>query len=123
MFYLIFIIEPTSAFPRHHGEEIRSSGDACTTIIAHVEPPCLSHFAGNASLSRPTLSNAIEYLNSVIPKSTKKRKVFPTDNSATKIVYLAIQEASKKWTMPIRNWKPALNRFMIEFKDRLIDYI
>ncbi|MFT5594893.1 MAG: putative transposase, partial [Oceanicoccus sp.] len=28
-----------------------------------------------------------------------------------------------KWTMPIRNWKPALNRFMIEFEDRLKDYI
>jgi len=36
---------------------------------------------------------------------------------------LAIQQASKKWTMPIRNWKMALNRFMIEFEDRLIDYI
>jgi len=36
---------------------------------------------------------------------------------------LAVQEASKKWTMPIRNWKPALNRFMIEFEDRLADYI
>jgi len=37
-----------------------------------------------------------------------------------KVVYLAVQEASKKWTMPIRNWKPALNRFMIEFEDHLI---
>jgi len=33
------------------------------------------------------------------------------------------QEASKKWTMPIRDWKPALNRFMIEFEERLTDYI
>lgn len=39
-----------------------------------------------------------------------------------KVVYLAIQSASKKWTMPIRNWKPALNRFMIDFGDRLSDY-
>jgi len=38
-------------------------------------------------------------------------------------VYLAIQQASKKWTMPIRNWKAALNRFMIEFEGRLIDYV
>ena len=68
-------------------------------------------------------TNAIESLNSVIRKSTKKRKVFPTDDSAIKIVHLAIQEASKRWTMPIRNWKPALNRFMIEFEDRLIEYI
>ncbi len=68
-------------------------------------------------------TNAIESLNSVIRKSTKKRKVFPTDDSAIKVVYLAIQEASKRWTMPIQNWKPALNRFMIEFEDRLIEYI
>lgn len=68
-------------------------------------------------------TNAIESLNSVIRKATKKRKVFPTDESALKVVYLAIRQASEKWTMPIRNWKPALNRFMIEFEDRLKDYI
>ncbi len=68
-------------------------------------------------------TNAIESLNSVIRKAITKRKLFPTDNSAMKVVYLAVQEASKKWTMPIRNWKPALNRFMIEFEDRLADYI
>jgi len=68
-------------------------------------------------------TNAIESLNSVIRKATKKRKLFPTDDSARKVVYLAIQQASKKWTMPIRNWKPALNRFIIEFEERLTDYI
>jgi transposase-like protein len=68
-------------------------------------------------------TNAIESLNSVIRKATKKRKLFPTDDSAKKVIYLAIREASKKWTMPIRNWKPALNRFIIEFEDRLTDYI
>ena len=68
-------------------------------------------------------TNAIESLNSVIRKSIKKRKLFPTDDSAKKVVYLAIQEASKKWTMPIRSWKSALNRFMIEFEDRLVDYV
>lgn len=67
-------------------------------------------------------TNAIESLNSVIRKATKQRKLFPTDDSAMKVVYLAIQAASKKWTMPIRNWKSALNRFMIEFGDRLADY-
>lgn len=68
-------------------------------------------------------TNAIESLNSVIRKAIKKRKLFPTDDSAKKVIYLAIQNASKKWTMPIRDWKPALNRFMIEFEDRLTDYI
>ena len=68
-------------------------------------------------------TNAIESLNSVIRKAIKKRKLFPTDNSAKKVIYLAIQDASKRWTMPIRNWKLALNRFMIEFEDRLVDYV
>lgn len=64
-------------------------------------------------------TNAIESLNSVIRKATKQRKLFPTDESALKVVFLAIQQASKKWSMPIRNWKPALNRFIIDFGDRL----
>ena len=68
-------------------------------------------------------TNAIESLNSVIRKVIKKRKLFPTDDSAKKVVFLAVQDASKKWTMPIRNWKLALNRFMIEFEDRLSDFL
>jgi transposase-like protein len=68
-------------------------------------------------------TNAIESLNSVIRKVIKKRKLFPTDDSAMKVIYLAVQQASKKWTMPIHNWKPAMNRFMIEFEDRLAEYI
>jgi len=68
-------------------------------------------------------TNAIESVNSVIRKAVKKRKVFPNDDSARKVVYMAIQDASKKWTMPIRNWKAALNRFMIEFDERLQNYL
>lgn len=64
-------------------------------------------------------TNAIESLNSVIRKAIKNRKLFPNDESALKVVYLAIEAASKKWTMPIRNWHAALNRFMIEFPDRM----
>ena len=40
-----------------------------------------------------------------------------------KAIYLAIQEASKNWTMPIRNWKDALNRFMILYEDRMAEFI
>ena len=68
-------------------------------------------------------TNAIESLNSVIRKSVKTRKVFPSDDAALKVVYLAIQAASKKWTMPIRDWKPALNRFIIEFEEQLAPHI
>ena len=68
-------------------------------------------------------TNAIESLNSVIRKATRQRKVFPTEKSALKVVYLAIMDASKKWTMPIRNWKPALNRFTILFGERVTAYL
>jgi putative transposase len=67
-------------------------------------------------------TNAIESLNSVIRKATKRRKLFPNDEAAMKVVYLAVQDAAKKWTMPIRNWKAAMNRFMIEFGDRIGDH-
>lgn len=68
-------------------------------------------------------TNAIESLNSVIKKAIKKRKLFPHDDSAKKVVYLATQEASKNWTMPIRNWRSALNHFMIVFETRLSDHV
>lgn len=68
-------------------------------------------------------TNAIESLNSVIRKAIKKRKLFPSDDAAKKVVYLAIMAASKKWTMPIHNWKMAMNRFIIQFEDRLVDFI
>lgn len=68
-------------------------------------------------------TNAIESLNSVVRKAIRKRKLFPSDDSARKVVYLAILDASKKWTMPIRNWKAAMNRFMIDFEDRLKDFV
>ncbi len=64
-------------------------------------------------------TNAIESLNSVIRKAINNRKIFPHDQSALKAVYLAINAAAKRWTLPIRNWKPALNRFMIEFENRM----
>ncbi|ENG1469963.1 transposase, partial [Yersinia enterocolitica] len=64
-------------------------------------------------------TNAIESLNSVIRQAIKKRKVFPTDDSVKKVIYLAIKDASKKWSMPIKNWRLAMSRFIIEFGDRL----
>ena len=64
-------------------------------------------------------TNAIESLNSVIRKAIQNRKVFPHDQAALKVVYLAIHAAAKKWSMPIHNWKGALNRFMIEFPERM----
>lgn len=68
-------------------------------------------------------TNAIESLNSVIRHAIKKRKLFPTDDSVKKVIYLAIMSASKKWTMPIQNWKAAMSRFSILFEDRMVGYI
>lgn len=68
-------------------------------------------------------TNAIESLNSVIRKATRKRKVFPSDDSALKVVFLATQAAAKKWTMPIQNWRQAMNRFAIEFEEQLAPYL
>lgn len=64
-------------------------------------------------------TNAIESLNSVIRKAIKNRKIFPHDDSAKKAIWLAIQSASKKWTMPLHHWNVALNRFMMEYQGRL----
>lgn len=68
-------------------------------------------------------TNAIESLNSVLRAAIKKRKVFPTDDSVRKVIYLAIKDASKKWSMPIQNWRLAMSRFIIEFGDRLSDHL
>jgi putative transposase len=64
-------------------------------------------------------TNAIESVNSVIRKFTRNRKQYPNEESALKLVYMAIHEASKKWTLPIPKWREALNYFAIIFEDRM----
>jgi putative transposase len=64
-------------------------------------------------------TNAIESVNSVIRKFTRNRKIYPNADSALKIVYMAIQEAAKRWTMPVRKWKESLNHFAILYEDRM----
>ena len=67
-------------------------------------------------------TNAIESVNMSLRKITKNRGSFPTDDSLIKLFYLALMNISKKWTMPLRDWKAALNRFTIQFEDRMIGY-
>lgn len=64
-------------------------------------------------------TNAIESVNMSLRKVTRNHRIFPSDEAAFKVVYLALQNIAKKWTMPIHNWKPALNCFAIEFAGRL----
>ncbi len=67
-------------------------------------------------------TNAIESLNYQLRKVTKNRLLFPTDDAIFKILYLAIRNASEKWTMPIRNWGQALNQFAIEFGNERVPF-
>lgn len=64
-------------------------------------------------------TNAIEAINRQIRKIIKNKGVFPNDDAVKKSIYLALKNAQKKWTMPIRNWPQALNQFAILFADRV----
>jgi putative transposase len=64
-------------------------------------------------------TNAIESINMSLRKVIKTRSSFPTDDAVMKLFYLALNNISKKWSMPIRDWKAALNRFAIQFEDRM----
>ncbi|KZE27741.1 IS256 family transposase [Crenobacter luteus] len=64
-------------------------------------------------------TNAIESVNMSLRKLTKNRGSFPSDEALLKLFYLALRNISKKWTMPIRDWKAALTRFTIQFGERI----
>ena len=64
-------------------------------------------------------TNAIESLNMTIRKILKTRASFPNDDALRKLLFLGLQNASKKWTMPIRDWVSAVNQFLILYGDRV----
>lgn len=64
-------------------------------------------------------TNAIESMNMILRKITKIRGSFPTDQAVFKLFYLALNNISQKWTMPIQNWKAVLNRFTLQFEERM----
>ena len=63
-------------------------------------------------------TNAIESLNGVIRSRIKTKRILGSDESALKMVWIAVAQASKKWTMPISNWHTALNYFYVKYSDR-----
>ena len=65
-------------------------------------------------------TNAIESLNFTLRKGRQNRTAFPDDETSYKIMYLAINNLTKKWTLPIRNWGTAINQLSIMFGDRVI---
>lgn len=64
-------------------------------------------------------TNAIESVNMSLRKLTKNRGSFPSDEALIKLFFLALRNISKKWTLPIRDWKAALTRFTIQFGERI----
>lgn len=66
-------------------------------------------------------TNSIEAVHRQFRKLTKTKGGFPNENSLLKLLYLGIQNASKKWTMPIQNWNLALSQLSIFFEGRLDD--
>ena len=65
-------------------------------------------------------TNVIESLNFSLRKITKTRAAFPTEDAALKLLYLGLQNAAKKWTMPIQNWSLAMNQMAILFEGRML---
>ena len=66
-------------------------------------------------------TNAIESLNSTYRKLNRQRSVFPSAQALQKALYLATLEATKKWTMPIRNWGQVYGELSVMYEDRLAD--
>ena len=64
-------------------------------------------------------TNAIESLNSTYRKLNRQRSVFPSDQALLKALYLATFEATKKWTMPIRNWGKVYGEMAIMYEGRM----
>ena len=64
-------------------------------------------------------TNAIEALNAQLTKVTKKRGAFPTPEAVRKVLYLAIDRASQRWTRPVQDWTGALNHLSIVFEGRV----
>jgi putative transposase len=68
-------------------------------------------------------TNSIESINRSLRKIIKNRTIFPNDNSAFKLVYMALKNISRKWTMPIHDWKSAINQFVIIFGHRFESFL
>ena len=64
-------------------------------------------------------TNTIESLNSQLRKVTNNKRVFPSDDSVFKTLYLTIDYITRKWTMPIQNWGEAMAHFLVKFESRI----
>ena len=103
----------------------RRNWDRITPFFAYP-PEIRKVIYWRKSLKRIT-TNAIESLNMSLRKIIKMRGSFPNDEASFKLLYLALRNASKKWTigarvesaLPVQNWHDALNRFSILWPERM----
>ena len=96
-----------------HGAEGRGGA-----AIALANPVYLA-IADDADIRKVIYTtNAIESLNMTLRKVTHNHRIFPSNEAVYKVIYLAMRNIAKKWAMPVRDWKPALNRFAVEFAER-----
>jgi len=68
-------------------------------------------------------TNIIESVHRQFRKLTKTKGAFPNENSLLKLLYMGIENASKKWTMPVRNWSLTISQLAIFFEGRLEDVL
>jgi transposase-like protein len=116
------IFKSATVIPRATSQYYRP---ACAGISVHFAVESVSSLVWNTHYPpeiRKVIytTNAIESINMSLRKVIKTRSSFPTDEAVTKLFYLALRNISKKWTMPIRDWKAALNRFSIQFEERIL---
>jgi len=122
-----YLVVPLADFKsQRYGARLPSAGERWDKQYPTISKSWLNHwqrvipfFAFPQDIRKAIYTtNAIESMNMTLRKVLRNHRSFPTDESAMKVVYLALQNISKKWTMPIRDWKAALNRFAIEFEGR-----
>lgn len=105
-----------SAFEKKWDEKYPLIGKSWRNNWARIIP----FFAFSKAIRKVIYTtNAIESMNMTLRKVTKSRASFPNDNAALKLLYLAVRNIMKKWTMPIRDWGAAINQFAIIFEDRV----
>jgi putative transposase len=114
---------PTEAEAAVYLELFAEKWDRLYPIISRLWRTHWSHviplFAFPADIRKVIYTtNAIESMNMTLRKVTRNHRLFPSDEAVFKVIYLAIHNIAKKWTMPVHNWKSALSCFAIEFAER-----
>ena len=105
-------------------EEFRATWDGKYPMIGrswHERWTEIAPFLAYAPEIRKVIytTNAIESLNYTLRKVTRNRQAFPTSEAAMKLVYMALQNISRRWTMPVQDWSPALNQLALKFTGRV----